>query len=101
MAYPPKLADLVEALALVADRGDRIDLLISTADRFSEVPARIARRPFAEEHKVPACESEAYLWAEKLGDGTLKSIGGDDVGGAGRTGASAGSGRALRHGCTG
>ena len=72
MAYPPKLADLVEVLALVPDRGDRIDLLISTADRFSEVPARIARRPFAKDHQVPACESEAYLWAEKLDDGTLK-----------------------------
>ena len=47
-------------------------MLISVADRFQDVPERIATRPFPEEHKVPACESQAYVWAEPLGDGTLK-----------------------------
>ena len=72
MTYPPKLAELVDTLALLGDRNDRIDYLISVADRFREVPERVARRPFPEQHKVPACESEAYLWAEKRDDGTLK-----------------------------
>lgn len=72
MSYPPKLAELLETLALLPDRMDRIDFLISIADRFVEVPERIATRPFPEDRQVPACESEAYLWAEKLPEGTLK-----------------------------
>ena len=69
--YPPKLADLVDLLSGF-ERSDRIDLLIGIADRFREVPERVARRPFADRHKVPACESEAYLWAERLAEGGLK-----------------------------
>jgi len=67
---PRKLAELVETLELL-DRSDRIAVLIDVAERFRDVPERIARRPFAEEHKVPACESEAYVWAEPRNDGTL------------------------------
>jgi len=70
-AWPAKLAELVDGLG-VLDRGDRIQMLIDIADRFREVPESVARRPFSDDHKVPACESEAYLWAEKLADGTLK-----------------------------
>ena len=70
--YPPKLAETLELLALVPDRTERIHMLISMADRFREVPQGIARRPFPEDHKVPACESEAFVWAEPLADGTLK-----------------------------
>ena len=72
MAYPPKLAELVDTLALVPDRLERIHMLISIADRFHEVPETVAVRPFPEAHKVPACESEAYLWAEPRDDHTLK-----------------------------
>jgi cysteine desulfuration protein SufE len=39
-------------------------MLIDVADRFRPVPERIARRPFPAEHRVPGCESEAYIWAE-------------------------------------
>lgn len=70
--YPPKLAELVDLLSLVGGRSERIQVLIDTAERFRGVPERIARRPFPEDHKVPACESEAYVWAEPLADGTLK-----------------------------
>lgn len=70
--YPPKLAELVDLLTLVGDRSARIQMLIDTADRFRDVPEHVARRPFPEDHKVPACESEAYVWAEPLADGTLK-----------------------------
>ncbi len=68
---PEKLARTVETLGLVSDRADRIQLLIDIADRFREVPPRIAQRPFPEESRVPACESEAYVWAEPRPDGTL------------------------------
>lgn len=54
------------------DRGERIELLIEAADRFEDVPDRIATRPFAEENHVQHCESEAYVWAEDQPDGTLK-----------------------------
>lgn len=68
--YPEKLGALVESLSLL-DRGDRIDALIGLADRFVEVPAAVARRPFPESHKVPACESEAYVFAVPRPDGRL------------------------------
>ncbi len=70
--YPLRLAELVDTLALMPDRLGRIDLLIDVADRFHDLPERIARRPFAKDHQVPACESEAYLWAEKLDGDRLK-----------------------------
>jgi sulfur transfer protein SufE len=54
------------------DRAERIELLIEAADRFEEVPPRIAERPFSEENHVQHCESEAYVWAEDNPDGTLK-----------------------------
>ena len=68
---PEKLAETLETLDLVPDRAERIQLLIDIADRFEEVPPRIARRPFDEEHRVPACESEAFVFTEERPDGTL------------------------------
>ncbi len=71
MAVPEKLTDTLETLETVADRNERIQLLIDIAGRFEEVPPRLARRPFAKEHLVPACESEAYVFGEERPDGTL------------------------------
>ncbi len=68
---PPGLKALLEDFQF-ADRGERIDMLIEYADRFEDVPERIATRPFPEENHVQKCESEAYVWAEDLPDGTLK-----------------------------
>ncbi len=68
---PEKLQDTIDLLAMVPDRAERIDVLISTADRFRDVPPDVASRPFSEEHKVPACESEAFAWAVRRDDGTL------------------------------
>lgn len=71
--YPPRLADVLEALALTAaDPADRANALLAFADRFRDVPPEIARRPFPREHLVPACESEAYVWGVLRPDGTLK-----------------------------
>jgi cysteine desulfuration protein SufE len=69
---PEKLARLIEDLRLIPDRGERIQLLIDIADRFRGTPERIATRPYPTEHRVPGCESEAYVWAEPRPDGTLK-----------------------------
>jgi cysteine desulfuration protein SufE len=68
---PSKLEETLELLDLVPDRAERIQLLIDIADRFEEVPPRIARRPFSNDHLVPACESQAYVWGEARPDGTL------------------------------
>ena len=69
---PAKLADLLATLDLVPDREDRIQLLIDTAERFGEVPESVAVRPYPESHRVPGCESEAFVWAEPLPDGTFR-----------------------------
>jgi cysteine desulfuration protein SufE len=71
MAVPDKLTDTLETLERVGDRNERIQLLIDIAGRFEEVPPRLARRPFAKEHLVPACESEAYVFGEERPDGSL------------------------------
>jgi len=70
--YPEKLQDLLDTLALLPDRGDRIQMLIDLAERFEEVPESLASRPFPEEHRVSGCESEAFVWAEPRGDGTFR-----------------------------
>ena len=68
---PEKLSQTLDALSMVPDRSERIQLLIDIAERFQEVPPRVAARPFPEEHRVPACESEAFVWAERRPDGNL------------------------------
>jgi cysteine desulfuration protein SufE len=67
---PPRLAELVEMLESL-DRGERVDALISIAERFREVPERVARRPFPEERRVPGCESRAFVWSEERPEGGL------------------------------
>ena len=49
----------------------RAALLIDFAERFKSVPDPVARRPFHPSHRVPFCESEAYVWAIPREDGTL------------------------------
>jgi cysteine desulfuration protein SufE len=68
---PEKLAETLDVISLVPDRADRIQLLIDIASRFREVPPSIATRPFPEESRVPACESEAYVFLEERPDGRL------------------------------
>jgi cysteine desulfuration protein SufE len=72
--YPAKLAELVEDFSEITDRNERAEYLIEIADRFPDVkvPADIATQPYPEEHRVPACESEAFVWAQENPDGTLK-----------------------------
>ena len=65
------LADLYETLDMFADPGSRAELLIGFADKFREVPAEVATRPFPKSHQVPQCESEVYVWSRVGDDGTL------------------------------
>src|SRR4051812_3280019 len=57
---------------MFSDPTDRSSMLLSYADQFKEVPPDVARRPFDCDHHVPQCESDAYAWAVKMPDGTLK-----------------------------
>jgi len=69
---PEKLERFLEAMDLLEDRSERIQALIDIAERFPGVPETVACRPYGEEHKVPACESQAYVWSEARPDRTLK-----------------------------
>lgn len=71
-AYPERLAEILETLALASDPASRGQMLLSLADKFREVPAEVARRPFPASHLVPGCESEAYVWGVLQPDATLK-----------------------------
>ena len=71
MPYPPKLQAVIDTFAMF-DPADRTNMLLSYADKFVEVPPEVATRPFAKSHQIPQCESDAYAWAMKQPDGTLK-----------------------------
>ena len=70
-AMPPALAELAADFKGM-ERGERMEMLIDYADRFVQVPAEIATRPFDERHRAPRCESDAYVWATDNPDGTLR-----------------------------
>jgi cysteine desulfuration protein SufE len=72
MALPAALQDVLDLFATFDDPSDRTNLLLSYADQFREVTPDVATRPFGRDHLVPHCESEAYVWAMKRPDGTLK-----------------------------
>jgi cysteine desulfuration protein SufE len=68
---PEKLQQLLDMFQMF-DTADRTDLLLGYADQFKDVPPEIARRPFDQSHQVPQCESDAYVWAMKQPDGTMR-----------------------------
>lgn len=68
---PPRLERILSNLDLLTDRADRIEALIDVAERFREVAPEVARRPYLEENRVPACESEAFAFVTDRADGTL------------------------------
>ena len=68
---PEKLQKVIDMFQMF-DPADRTDMLLSYADQFKDVPPEIAKRPFEKSHQIPQCESDAYAWAQKLDDGTMK-----------------------------
>lgn len=68
---PSQLADMLEFFAGM-DRTERIQALIEMGNKFKEVPAEVAPRPFDEARRVPNCESEAFVFHQSQPDGTLK-----------------------------
>jgi len=71
LIVPEKLDQLTEMFQMF-DPADRTSMLLSYADQFKEVPSSVAVRPFARSHQIPHCESDAYAWAQKMPDGTVK-----------------------------
>lgn len=69
---PASLQDMLDLMAGITDPAERASVLISFADQFREVPPEVATRPFPRSHQVPQCESDAYAWALRQPDGTLK-----------------------------
>jgi cysteine desulfuration protein SufE len=70
--YPRSLQSVLDTFELFPDPADRTNMLLGYADQFREVPPEVATRPFDKSHQVPQCESDAYVWAMKMPDGTLK-----------------------------
>lgn len=67
---PPLLAEYAGTLEGL-ERGERIEALISIAERFRGAPDHVASRPYAEDRRVPGCESQAFVFAEERADGRL------------------------------
>jgi|SRR5690242_14112488 cysteine desulfuration protein SufE len=63
---------MLDTFDMFSDPTDRSSMLLSYADQFREVPPEVASRPFDCNHHVPQCESDAYAWAVKMPDNTLK-----------------------------
>lgn len=70
-SIPEKLQDILEIFEITPDRNDRYQLLIDFADRFKPVKENIASRPYPEDHRVPSCESQAFVFSEERSDGLL------------------------------
>jgi cysteine desulfuration protein SufE len=71
--YPEKLLESLDDFSYITTRAERQEYLIQLADQFRDVrvPADIATQPYDEAHRVPACESDAFVWARERDDGTL------------------------------
>ena len=67
-----KLQALIDLFAEYAGPSERTELLLEYAGKFKDVPPEVAKRPFDRAALVPHCESEAYVWAVRNADDTLK-----------------------------
>lgn len=72
VSYPPRLAEILNQFGSLATEDGRVELLLSYAEQFHEVPPHVAVRPFPEGHRVRFCESEAYVWSVEQPDHTLE-----------------------------
>jgi cysteine desulfuration protein SufE len=68
---PAHLRDVIETLNDTQDSEERAALLIHWADRYRPVDRSIAQHPYDPSHRIPYCESDAYVWAIRKGDGTM------------------------------
>lgn len=69
---PERLKKVAEDINSLSSRAERIETLISLADKYRPVENKIASPPYSEEHRVEDCESEVYVWATQEKDGSIK-----------------------------
>jgi cysteine desulfuration protein SufE len=71
---PQKLADILADFELLTNRNERADYLVDISGRFRDVKVtpEIATPPYDEARRVPACESDAFVWPVEQADGTLR-----------------------------
>lgn len=70
-SIPEKLQDILDVFEMNPDRSNRYQLLIDFAEKFKPVSEKVVPRPYPESHRVPSCESQAFVFAEKRPDGLL------------------------------
>lgn len=68
---PEALQELLDEFAAIDDLALRSELLIEYGEGFKEVPEHIAKRPFSKDSKIPACESDAYVFFTRNSNRTL------------------------------
>lgn len=71
MAHPARLQEFVDNLAMFSDQTERIQVLISFAEKFRPVDESVATKPYLESHRVPGCESEAFVWVTSSEEGKV------------------------------
>lgn len=70
--YPEALAEVLEDFQWINDRNERTEMLIHYADQFKPAPESVVSQPYPEANRVPACESEAFVWAEQQPGGAVQ-----------------------------
>lgn len=68
---PKKLKDIIEEFESIDDPSLRMELLIEYGEQFKEVSPEIALKPYPKENKIPACESDAYIFCTQNDDRSL------------------------------
>ena len=68
---PRRLSEFLADFDALPDRAERIEALIGISKRYRPVAADIASPPYADANKVPACESQAYVWSLPDASGNL------------------------------
>ena len=70
--YPKLLQDLLEIFEDIEDRSERTDMLIYWSDKYQRAAESVTgSKPYSDKNKVPACESEAFVWSNARSDGSL------------------------------
>lgn len=67
-----RLKKIIEGINSLSSRAERIETLISLADKYHPVESNVASPPYSEEHRVQDCESEVYVWTVQQKDGSIK-----------------------------
>jgi cysteine desulfuration protein SufE len=68
---PKKLSEILIEFDSIEDPSLRMELLIEYGEQFRQVPPVVASKPYSKGNKIPACESDAYIFCKKNNDSSL------------------------------